>query len=143
MMALLGQLQLRRRVVHDVVLSRHPTEPLAHGHEQGVLRTEAHRLAVLLAVMEEAALIAFEHGPRDLQRLLDAALLQPFQEALQLLAPRPCRGFGEAFDEQRFEILIQQRSEHRLGGRTQTGFVLGRFEIAAQRHCFLLIYIYG
>jgi hypothetical protein len=46
--------------MQDVVLARRPTEPLAHSYQQGELRPEAHRLAILLVVMEEAALIPFE-----------------------------------------------------------------------------------
>ena len=69
-----GQLQLRGRVVQDVILPRHPPEPHAQRHQASVLRTEAHRLAVLLAVVEEMPLIPFEHGPRDLDRLGQPAL---------------------------------------------------------------------
>ena len=50
----------------------------AQGDKQRVLRAEAQRLAVLFAVVEQIPLIAFQHGPRDLQRLVDAALLAPF-----------------------------------------------------------------
>ena len=39
----------------------------AQRHQAHVLAAEAHRLAVALAVVEQVPLIAFQHGPRDLQ----------------------------------------------------------------------------
>ena len=66
------QLQLRRRVMQDVILPGHPSEPHAQRHQARVLRAEAQRLAVLFAVVEEMPLIPFEHGPRDFDRLASA-----------------------------------------------------------------------
>ncbi len=64
------QVDLRGRIVQDVVLPGHPPEPCTQGHKPRVLRAEAQRLAVLFArVVEEMPLIAFEHGPRDLRRV--------------------------------------------------------------------------
>ena len=71
------QFDLGRRIVQDVILPRHPFEPHAQRHEPRVLRAEAQRLAVLLAVVEQIPLIAFEHRPRDLRWLGDAALSRP------------------------------------------------------------------
>ncbi len=71
------QLQLRGRVMQDVILPRHPTEPHTQRDQAGVQRAEAQRLAVLLAVVEQMPLIAFEHGPRDLDRLRQPALFAP------------------------------------------------------------------
>ena len=42
-----------------------------------MLGAEAERLAVLLAVVEQISLIAFQHGPRDLDRFLSPALAAP------------------------------------------------------------------
>ena len=55
--------------MQDVILPRHPPEPHAQRHKPRVLRTEAQRLAVLLAVVEQVPLIALEHGPRDFDGL--------------------------------------------------------------------------
>lgn len=59
------QLQLRRRVMQDVILPGHPSEPHAQRNEASVLRTEAQRLPVLFAVVEEMTLIPLQHRPRD------------------------------------------------------------------------------
>ena len=55
-----GKLDLRSRVMQDVILPRHPSEPDAQGHKPRVLRAEAQRLAVVLAVVEQVPLIAFQ-----------------------------------------------------------------------------------
>ena len=72
--------QLRCRIVQDVVLPRHPAEPALDGAQARVLRAEAERLAVLLAVVIEPALIAFQDRPRDFGWLFEAALLAPVEE---------------------------------------------------------------
>ena len=56
----------RSRVVQQIVLAGQPLEEALDGLQARVLRANAERLAVLFAVMKEPALIAFEHGPRDL-----------------------------------------------------------------------------
>jgi len=56
-----GKLQLRSRVMQDVILPRHPTEPDAQRDQARVLGTEAQRLAVLFAVVEQVPLIAFQY----------------------------------------------------------------------------------
>ena len=74
------QLQLRRWVVQDEVLPGHPTEPHPQRHQPCVLRPEAERLPVGLAMVEEMPLVSLQDGPCDLHRLRDAALLQPCEE---------------------------------------------------------------
>ena len=56
-----GQVDLRRRVMQDVILPRHPSEPHAQGHKPRVLAAEGQRLPVLFAVEEQVPLIAFQH----------------------------------------------------------------------------------
>src|SRR6185312_4814249 len=74
------QLQLRSRVVQDVVMARHPFEPHAERNDAVLLLRVVQRLAVLLAVMENVPLAGFEHRARDFGRLGDAALFGPFEE---------------------------------------------------------------
>ena len=62
------QIDLRCRVVQDVVLPRHPAKPHAQRNQPRVLAAERQRLAVLFAVEEQVPLIAFEHRARDLVR---------------------------------------------------------------------------
>ena len=72
-----GQVDLGGRVMQDVVLPRHPSEPHAQRHKPRVLRAEGQRLAVLLAVKEQVPLIAFEHGPRDFDRVRAGRVHRP------------------------------------------------------------------
>ena len=70
-----------------------------------MLRAEAHRLAVLLAVEEQVTLIAFEHGPRDLYRIGDAAFLAPVDELPeQELAVADCL-LGVVLDGERLQVV--------------------------------------
>ena len=75
-----------------------------------MLRAEAHRLAVLLAVVEQIALIAFEHGPRDLDRIGDAALLAPLEEGADVELTIADRVLGVVLDGEGVEIVAHQRS---------------------------------
>src|SRR5271166_4249227 len=71
------QFEFARWIVQDVMLPRHPFEPHAQRHDAAVLAGEAQRLAVLLAVVEHMALIAFEHCARYFHWLCEAALVAP------------------------------------------------------------------
>jgi len=51
-----------------------------------VLRTEAQRLAVLLVIVEEMALVSLQHGPRDLDRLGKPTLAAPLKEEADMNA---------------------------------------------------------
>jgi len=66
--------------MQDVILPRHPSEPDAQRDQARVLRTEAQRLAVLFAVVEQVPLIPLQDGPRNLDRLAQAALLAPLEK---------------------------------------------------------------
>src|SRR5690606_13729801 len=52
------QVELGRRVVENVILSREPLEQRAHRHEVRELAPEAQRPAVLLAVVIQVPLVA-------------------------------------------------------------------------------------
>ena len=54
------------------------------GDQARVLRTEAQGLAVLLAVVKQVALIAFDHGPGHFDRSFEAALLAPLDEEAEM-----------------------------------------------------------
>ena len=56
---------------------------MRNGTSRDVLAAEGQRLAVLLAVVEQVPLIAFQHGPRDLDRLGQAALAGTSRETLR------------------------------------------------------------
>ena len=109
-----GQLQLGGRVVQDVILPRHPTEPHAQGDEARVLRPEAQRLAVLLAVVEEMPLIPFEHWPRDLDRLRQPALPAPLEEEADVDLTIAYRVRGVVLHGQRVQMIAHHRLQRRL-----------------------------
>ena len=113
------QLDLGRRIVQDVILASHPTEPHTQGHKPRVLRTEAQRLAIGLAVVEQVPLIAFEHGPRDFNRLRDAALFQPVDEELDMTGAAPHRELGVVLHLESLQVfrasVLQAASERGPG----------------------------
>lgn len=76
-MAQARQFDLRRRVVQDAILPRHPAEPSAQRYQPRVLAAEAERLAVFLAAMEQVPLVAFQHGPGDLGGFAETAFGAP------------------------------------------------------------------
>jgi hypothetical protein len=111
------QLQFARRVVEDEPLARHPAEPHAQGDQPRVLAAEAERLPVFLAVVEQVPLIAFEHGPRHVERFLDAALVAPLDEEADM-HPAVLHGVaGVIADAQRFEMLLHDGGQGRGGRR--------------------------
>ena len=66
--------------MQDVILPRHPSEPHAQGHQPRVLaERKLSGSPLLLAVVEEMALIPFEHWPRDFDGIGEAALLAPLR----------------------------------------------------------------
>ena len=116
------QIDLRCRVVQDVILPRHPTEPHAQGHQPRVLAAECQRLAVLFAVEEQVTLIAFEHGPRDLVRLSQAVLIRPLDKEADVNQPVLHRVLGVAAHAQRVQVLPHERFERRLRLRVWFAF---------------------
>ena len=108
------QLQLRGRIVQDVVLPRHPLEPHPQRHQPRVLAGEAQRLPVLFAVVEQVTLIAFEHGPRDLERLGEPVFAAPVEEHPDMHPAHVQRALGEALHRQMTEMFVQQRGQRRL-----------------------------
>jgi len=79
-----------------------------------VLRTEAERLAIGLAVVEQVPLIAFEHWPRDFDRLRDAALFQPVDKKLDVTGTAPHRELGVVLHLEGFQVLAHQGFKRRL-----------------------------
>ena len=110
-----GQVDLRSRVMQDVILPRHPSEPHAQGHKPRVLRTERERLAVLLAVKEQVPLIAFEHWPRDFDGFAQAVLIGPLDEEADMHETVLHRVLGVAAHTQRFQMLAHEQFHRRLG----------------------------
>jgi len=118
--------------VQDVILARHPSEPDAQGHKPRVLRTEAQRLAVGLAVVEQVPLIPLQHGPRDFQRLRDTALFQPVDKELDVTGAAPHGVFRVVPHFEIFQVIAHQGFERRLGqGR---GFALFTVLVLGARH---------
>ena len=128
-----GQLQFGCRIVQQMVPPRHPPEPHPQGNQARVLRTEAHRFAVLLAVEEQIPLIAFEDGPRDLDRIGDAPLLAPPDERDKMELAIADRVLGVVLDGEGAQVL-----PHHDLQRTR-----GRHSLFAWRddtgHCFYLL----
>ena len=110
------KVDLGSRVVQDVILPGHPPEPHAQGHKPRVLRAEAQRLAVFLARVEQVPLIAFEHRPRHIDRIGDAAFLEPFEEKLDVPRAALHRELGVVPHLKRAQMLAHQRLQGR-GGR--------------------------
>ena len=93
--------------MQDVIVPRHPFEPHAQRHDAVVLAGEAQWLAVLLAVMEHVALIAFEHRARHFHRLREATLVAPVEEEADVHAPILHRVFGVVAHSQVVEMFFQ------------------------------------
>jgi hypothetical protein len=89
-----GQFQFTRRIMQDVMMPRHPLKPHAQRHDAVVLAGEAQRFAALLAVMEHAPLIGFEHRARHLHRLREAAFVSPIEKEADVHAAVLHRVFG-------------------------------------------------
>ena len=116
------QIDLRCRVVQDVVLSRHPAKPHTQGHQPRVLAAEGQRLAVLFAVEEQVALIAFEHRARDLVRFSQAMLVSPLDKKADVNQAVLHRVLGVAAHPQRVQVLSHERFERRLRRRLWFAF---------------------
>ena len=69
------------------MIARHPLEPHAQRDQAVVLAGEAQRLAVLLAVMEHVALIAFEHRARHFHWPRDGSLGTPVEKRADVHTP--------------------------------------------------------
>jgi hypothetical protein len=57
------------------------------GHQHRVLRAETQGLAVLLAVVKQVPLVALQHGPRDVVRILETTVGAPADKHSQLIMP--------------------------------------------------------
>ncbi len=101
--------------MQDVILASHPSEPHTQRHKPRVLRTEAQRLAIGLAVVEQVPLIAFQHWPRDFQRLRDAALFQPVDKELDVTGAAPHGVFRVVPHFEIFQVVAHQGFKRRLG----------------------------
>ena len=99
--------------MQDVVLPGHPPEPHAQGNQPRVLRAEGQRLPVLLAVEEEIALIAFEHGPGDLDGFAQAVLIGPFDEEAKIDAAAADCVLRVAAHTERGQMLAHQQFHRR------------------------------
>ena len=86
------------------------------------------RLAVLLAVVEQISLIAFEHGPRDLGWLGEAALLAPVEEAADVRLAVLDRVFGVV-------LARAARSRCSCSSAAKRRLVAGRFGFALRSPC--------
>ena len=100
----------------QIVLAREPAEPAFEKAQPGPLRAERQRRAVLLPVIVERPLIAFEHGPRDLRHVLDAALLAPVKEIADANAIAVERIRGEVLHPHPRDVTLDQRV-HAVRGR--------------------------
>jgi hypothetical protein len=100
------QFELTGRVVQDVMMPRHPLEPDAQRDQAVVLAGEAQRLAVLLAVVEHVALIAFEHRARYFDRLRDGSLGAPVEEEADVHTAALDSVFGVILQQQIFEVFL-------------------------------------
>jgi len=109
-----GQVDLRRRVMQDVVLPGHPSEPHAQGHKPRVLAAEGQRLPVLLAVEEQVPLIAFEHGPGDLDGFAQPVFVGPLDEKADVNETVLHRELGVAAHTQRVQMLVHEQFHRRL-----------------------------
>ena len=67
-------------------------------------------------------LIAFDHGPRDFQRLRDAALFQPVDEEPDVTGTAPHGVLRVIFYFEVFQVLAHQVFQRRLNG--SRGFAL-------------------
>ena len=110
-----GQVDLRRRVMQDVILPRHPSEPHAQGHKPRVLAAEGQRLPVLFAVEEQVPLIAFEHWPRDLDGFAQAVFIGPLDEEADVNETVLHRELGVAAHPERVQMLVHQQFHRRPG----------------------------
>ena len=81
-----GQFDVAGRVVEDVVVAGHPLEPCPDRHQPAVLAAEAQRVAVLLAVVVQVALVALDDRLGDFGRLGDATDGSPVDEVAQVIA---------------------------------------------------------
>ncbi len=103
-----GQVDFTGRVVEDVVLPGQPLEPGPQGHQEAVLRAGAERVAVLLAVVVQVTLVAFQDRFGDLAGLDDAPLFGPDDEATERVVTAQDRLFREVLDPHPFEELVEQ-----------------------------------
>src|SRR5271155_3350142 len=108
------QVDLRCRVMQDVILPRHPFEPHAQRHQPRVLAAERQRFAVLFAVEEQVPLIAFEHRARHLDGFPQAMLVSPPDEEADVNQTVLHRVLGVATHPQRVQVRLHERFERRL-----------------------------
>ena len=80
-----GHFQFARRVVERVIAAGAPLEEGPHRNQVRELAAEGERLAVLLAVVIQMALIPLQQRLGHFRRLRDAALDAPDGEALQVM----------------------------------------------------------
>jgi hypothetical protein len=85
-----------------------------------MLAAEAQRIAVRFAVVEQVTLVSLQHGPRDLQRLGDAALLQPCEEEAYMPLTAPHGELGVVLHFESMEMVAHECLERRL--RRDGGF---------------------
>jgi hypothetical protein len=95
--------------MQDVILPGHPTEPHAQRDQARVLRTEAQRLAILLAIVEQVPLIPLQHGPGHFDRLRQSALFAPLKEEADVNLAIAYRVRGVVLHFERAEMIAHHR----------------------------------
>ena len=98
------QLQLRGRVVEQMVLPREPAEEATDGDQARMLGAEGERLSVGLAPVIERALVALQDGLGDLLRRGQAPLGAPDDEVPQVHLAVLDRGGGVVVHAQPLQI---------------------------------------
>ena len=138
------QVQIRRRVGQDVVLACEPLEPQLDRGQILRLHANAQGLAIGLAVVEQVALVALDHGPDDLGGRVNAALVYPADELADVLASGAHGVCAVAGDRHPFEVFFhvahQQLARQRVNlvvrwaCRFDGGAFAGLEELAFARH---------
>jgi hypothetical protein len=108
---LFGQLQVGGGVGQDMVFPYQPLEPSLQGGEVLFLHPQRQRLAVGLTVIEQVALVAFQHGTGDDFRVANAAFVRPGDETAKRLPSGTDSVLAVARHQHPFKMLSQVTGE--------------------------------
>ena len=92
----------------DIVLPGHPLEPHAQRHQARMLTAETERLAVLLAVVKQVPLVAFQHRARYVAWLGKATVLTPAEKEPNVYVAVAHGVFGVAACPKRFQVFVHK-----------------------------------
>src|SRR6516162_3343358 len=79
------QFEVHGRILHNVFFASHPSEPTFQGYEHPVLRAEAKRFAVLLAIVEKMPSVTFQQSWRNVTRTVYTLIGTPAYKDFELI----------------------------------------------------------